>query len=93
MVPSFFGFHGKYDWCTTEHCPPMEKPYGEGICTLFMKIKKPGMNIWLNQECAIPRIFVIIVIECLWNIINGKGSLFKWIFPLLSGDHRFDNAF
>ena len=71
----------------------MEKPNWKSICALFMKIKEPRMYIWLKEECAIPRIFIIMIIKFLRTKRNGKRALFKWIFPLLSGNDRFDNAF
>ena len=51
------------------------------------------MNIWLKKKSAIPRIFIIIVIERLWRKGYGKRTLFKWILPLLSSDDGFDNTF
>ena len=51
------------------------------------------MDIWLKQKGSIRSIFVIIIIKGLWCIGNGKFALLKWIFPLLSIDNCFDNAF
>ena len=51
------------------------------------------MDIWLQKEGAIPRIFVIIVVVGLWGKADGKFALFKWIFPFLSGDHITNDAF
>ena len=71
----------------------MVEPDWKGIGTLFMEIKEPGMNVWLQKKCTIPRSFVVIVIVGLWSKDNGKFAFFKWIFPFLSGDYITNDAF
>jgi len=51
------------------------------------------MYIWLKKECAVPRIFIVIVVIGLRLKFNGKRTLFKWIFLLLSSNVRFDDTF
>jgi len=58
-----------------------------------MEIEKPGMNIWMQEKCSIPGIFVVVIIESLWGQRHRELVLFKWIFPLLSINNILDNAF
>jgi len=48
VIPSFICLLGEYDRGAAKPDPPVVKPYEENIGTGIMKIKKPGMNVWLK---------------------------------------------